>query len=916
MLKNINIIKSSFDHKKYDVFELSNKLKVILIEDSEAILDDVIMGVGVGYMYDTVNGIAHFLEHMLFIGNKKYPKLNYFTNFIKQHGGKTNAYTAHDHTCFYYSIQSDILTDSMDVFSRFFIDPTFDKQYVDKEINAVNEEHMKNIDDDSWRYEDIIKEVCEDNHAYSKFGTGNLETLKIDNIHEKLLDFYNNYYSSDNMILIIRTSKKNNKIKPDIIKIFSEIPFKKTLKYSQDGMNVSGPIIKKNIQINMLPLKSIDTFSVLWDIENNAIINFFIYLMSNKSYNSLDFVLNKLGLVNGYSAGINSHIGDRVLIKINFILTKKGLDNIDLILTLLYKYIGLIKEKITSGDIKKLYDEYIIINKNDFTYKTTMADSDTVLEFVHLILSYKIDIDKILVYDSIKNDFKYVNEKLTEIIESINLENSVIIYGTFLCINECNKTDKFYGTRYSLSEIKYKIRSDIQSDSLQLQQENKYIPLGFDLIKTPKKITTPFLIGHDIYYYPCTYFNLPLVNVDICIDLYNLMENNLVYLGTMFYLNIFFDRIKPENYLMHLAGYDVNVTIDNSKLIISIAGYSDKIYNVVKFLFDELVKFNYIDEQIFNRTHDTIKMINENSKMNPPYIQINEIFYKNALKKYYAPNDILNNLDKITINNMIEISKYMFSNIKISGLLAGNISKECSLNINNNTEKLKNYLCNQKSLIKKRACNGFIDISKQLYDHEIITINTNSENVHEKNNCVNHFIYLFDVKYVTGNDWNFNIAIADVLNTIMGEQFYSNLRTKEQFGYVVNTKTETIGQITNLSFYIKFVVQSSAKSIDDISNRINKFITEFLEYLKSMTDKDLGEFIDGRKETYLYEPQDLDEITEDYFNQIVINYTKFDYKKKMVDGYNEITKTKIIDFFNDKFINNKRGYIISIKNSV
>ena len=68
-------------------------------------------------MMEKIPGIAHFLEHMLFLGSKKYPSANYFSEFIAKNGGYNNAYTEEESTNYFYKIQSSALQESLDIFS-------------------------------------------------------------------------------------------------------------------------------------------------------------------------------------------------------------------------------------------------------------------------------------------------------------------------------------------------------------------------------------------------------------------------------------------------------------------------------------------------------------------------------------------------------------------------------------------------------------------------------------------------------------------------------------------------------------------------------------------------------------------------------------------------------------------------------
>ena len=54
---------------------------------------------------ESLPGLAHFLEHMVFMGSEKYPDENDFDRFIQQSGGFDNASTDCETTVFYFDIQ-------------------------------------------------------------------------------------------------------------------------------------------------------------------------------------------------------------------------------------------------------------------------------------------------------------------------------------------------------------------------------------------------------------------------------------------------------------------------------------------------------------------------------------------------------------------------------------------------------------------------------------------------------------------------------------------------------------------------------------------------------------------------------------------------------------------------------------------
>ena len=92
------------DQRIYKTVTLDNGLRVLLIENNETQKSAAAIAINVGHFNDPKDrqGLAHFLEHMLFLGTQKYPNSSEFQKFISQHGGSNNAWTATEHTCFFF----------------------------------------------------------------------------------------------------------------------------------------------------------------------------------------------------------------------------------------------------------------------------------------------------------------------------------------------------------------------------------------------------------------------------------------------------------------------------------------------------------------------------------------------------------------------------------------------------------------------------------------------------------------------------------------------------------------------------------------------------------------------------------------------------------------------------------------------
>lgn len=123
----------------------------------------------------------------------------------------------------------DKLSEALDRFSQFFISPLFTESATIREINAVNSEHEKNLSTDVWRIRQVNKFLSNPEHPYSKFGTGNKETLleipkeKNIDIRNELIKFHQKWYSSNIMSLAIFGKESLDELEEMTIKHFADI---------------------------------------------------------------------------------------------------------------------------------------------------------------------------------------------------------------------------------------------------------------------------------------------------------------------------------------------------------------------------------------------------------------------------------------------------------------------------------------------------------------------------------------------------------------------------------------------------------------------------------------------------------------------------------------------------------------------
>ena len=213
------------DESEYRRFTIADELKVIIVTDPKFNQSAAAMTVGVGSLSDPDDrpGLAHFLEHMLFMGTEKYPDVEDYWAYLLSNGGHPNASTAGDHTNYYFEVRHGACEGALDRFSQFFLAPLFTPEFTEREMNAVNSEHQKNLENDFWRGLQVRRSHYNPEHPANHFSTGNLETLRGVS-RDDLLRFYHQHYSANRMTLALAGKTSLDEMETWVRRYFSQVP--------------------------------------------------------------------------------------------------------------------------------------------------------------------------------------------------------------------------------------------------------------------------------------------------------------------------------------------------------------------------------------------------------------------------------------------------------------------------------------------------------------------------------------------------------------------------------------------------------------------------------------------------------------------------------------------------------------------
>jgi insulysin len=446
------IATSDSDHRSYRYLELPNHLRVLLISAPNTDKAAAALDVNVGSRQDPAErqGLAHFLEHMLFLGTDKYSNADEYQDFIAAHGGSHNAFTAFEHTNYFFDIDSAYLEPTLDRFARFFVAPLFSTEYVDREKHAVDSEYQANIQNDAHRELDVLREVVNPEHPFAKFSVGSLDTLADRPEHpvrDDLLKFYQQNYSANLMTLVVIGREPLDQLQQMVSSRFAAVPDRNRQIDAIAAPLYTDSQLPQIVQIQ--PIQQQRTLSLAWPLPDQHAdyrgksLEYIGNILGHEGDGSLLSALKQRGWAQALSAGEGIDYQGGAQFNIGIELTPAGSKHIDDIVQLAYQAV----QRIRSGGIESwLYREQQIVNTQRFRFREIPEPIAEVSKLAGNLHEYPAA--EVLRGDYLMEDFQ--SEKIAALLELLTPARMVLTYSAPDVVTD--KQSQYYATPYSVQK--------------------------------------------------------------------------------------------------------------------------------------------------------------------------------------------------------------------------------------------------------------------------------------------------------------------------------------------------------------------------------------------------------------------------------------------------------------------------------
>ena len=153
-----------------DEISLKNGMRVIFIQNKRApvIAQMIWYNFGSGVEEKGKSGLAHFMEHLMFKGTRKF-KDSYFSDYISRIGGSENAFTSYDYTAYYQVYPKAELKKMIQMEADRMTNLTLTKENIEVEKKVILEERFQRIESDpSAKLDESMRSILFPNHYYGR----------------------------------------------------------------------------------------------------------------------------------------------------------------------------------------------------------------------------------------------------------------------------------------------------------------------------------------------------------------------------------------------------------------------------------------------------------------------------------------------------------------------------------------------------------------------------------------------------------------------------------------------------------------------------------------------------------------------------------------------------------------------------
>ncbi len=885
----IPILTPSYKERKTAKIRLENGLEAYLISDPKAPKSAAVMCVHVGSWDDPddVPGMAHFTEHMLFLGTEEFPEESGFQRFITQHGGQHNAHTAPEATCFLFSVDTSAYPEALKRFASFFKTPLFSLSGTQRELTAIDQEFALRTQDETVRVYSVMRDLGNPKHPFHRFVEGNRESLGKVPV-DRLKEWYKAHYSANLMRLVVYSPLSIDELRKMVDADFNAIPDRK-ITWNPSKEPLAGSTMEGKMAI-VQPIKQERSLLLFWELPAS--------LVQDRNYRSEDIVAYVLGhegpksilnalkneqLADSIVSGGGRLGGQNYIFNLKVGLTEKGLKNVDLVAQRVFEGIEAFRK---AGVPKYLFDDMRRMAELRYQYQERSEPFSMMDDYASLIFD-----EDLSTFPELGLTYrKFDDKRIEKVLAQLTPERAFLVLNTDLTGAGVKPTqkEKWMAIDYTVSPISaalmQKMKKVNPTASLGIPEANRWIPTHLTLVaKTappsqfempqPKRIIDApegeayYAVDHE-YEVPNVFWGFDILTPEV-----NRGDAKKTVLADL-YVNSVSRDLNPLSYDAKMAGLDFSLSRANYGIDLVVYGYSEKAKELLTEIVKRLKKVNVSPEE-FASLRNTLEVAYRNAAIAPPLSQAVDSAKELLFSQYANNREKAEAIQKVTLEDLVQYMDDLYKQYYIEGLFYGDLTEEQAKDA---------YAVLREQLQGKpwpKAEQTKLHVVSLPADKQPQALQTN---VQQPNDAL--------ILMIQDGAFSFTSSVAmQVLGKALETPFYETLRTQQQTAYALFSWQQEIER----QLFLFFALESSNYRAQTLLGRFELFLETFLRNFRATFTQAEFESVKQSLITDWTKPPDNLQAMGVLLQQIAFDYdAEWDWRQKSADALKALTYDQFV----------------------
>ena len=885
---------SPLDDRQIATFVLPNGLRALVVSDPDTDMAAAAVDVHIGQFSDPWDrqGLAHFLEHMLFMGTEKYPEEDAYRKFIQDHGGRTNAGTGQTHTRYHFQVTQDQLEPALDRFAQFFIAPKLDPAYVERERNAVHAEYKLKVKDDARRIREVRRSTSNPAHPFAKFSVGNLDTLadrEGDTVWEDLKALYDAAYSASRMTVVV--------VGREDVATLSQMVRSRFGLVASDGQPVVHtdvpPFLPEQlgVKVHIVPEEERRTLTLEFLTPPMA-PNFrtkpeayLAGLLGHEGEGTLYTYLKDKGWIEGLGTGMDG-ADDHGLFTATFRLTEAGFEHRDEVVDAFFAYVKLVGDE---GITAERYDELRKLADLRFAFAETADAVSTVngLSYALHQVPPEHAIDHGYLYERFDAD---LIRSLHAQLRPDNMRMLLVAPGL-----STDQVEARYDAPYAVIPLTSAEHARWTSvdvpEALRLPDPNPYIAEDVSLDAPVADVTEPVRLLDtpqlELWHHPDVSFAVPkaMVRVEVFSEAPGHSDRDGIL--NVLYGQLLSDSLETFNYPLREAGVGFSLGEGSHGLTLGVSGYDDKQQVVLAELLRRVRAFR-IDPARFEVVRERVLRSWRNATHARPISQASRRLTESMVRHALPATFGISVLEDLTVEELEAFIDRFHATLSARMLVHGNHDGAAARAM---AEQVQATLLAEAGV----ADRGLVEVALLPPGRTLVR---DLDIDHDDSSIIMYF---------QGTATSVEEAAPDVLlGQLLRTPFFTQLRTEQQLGYVVGMSYSRFDEVAGL----KASIQSSVAGPVVLQERIEAFLHDFRTTLAQMPAEEFDTVRQGLIDDILEREERLSARSSRYARELSRGFVDFDSRERAAAALEAVTQAQVLDVLDRVVLSDERRLMI------